>query len=717
MITEATTLLKQHFGYDSFRPGQEEIIINLLNSHRTMGIMPTGGGKSICYQIPSLMLPGITLVISPLISLMKDQVDELNEAGIAATFINSSLKNNEVNERLEQMKQGGYKLVYIAPERLETPSFLHALSQLHVSLIAVDEAHCLSQWGHDFRPSYMKIPNMIEQLHDQPTILALTATSTPEVTADICSALSINNDFLVKTGFARENLSFNILKGEDRDSYILDYVETNKGQSGIIYAATRKEVERLYTVLESRGISVGKYHGGMTNEERESMQELFVYDELQLMIATNAFGMGINKSNVRYVIHYQIPRNIESYYQEAGRAGRDGEESECILLFSPQDIRIQQFLIEQSTLHEGRKDNELRKLQAMANYCHTESCLQSYILDYFGDSIIEPCGKCIHCRDERDSEDVTTDAQMVFSCIKRMRENFGKTIVAQVLVGSGNKRVKDLSFHTLSTYGLMKDRTQKDVSQFIDFLIASQYVSLSDGSFPTLQLTEKAIQVLKGEIRVERKQETKKVTVVKSHPLFEKLRELRSSLAKDANVPPYVIFSDKTLNEMCAILPTNQSDMLKVKGVGEQKYEKYGNIFIKAISEFLEENPDIEKNNREYHTSPVIRNKNADVPISHSKTPSHFISSSLYKEGKTIKEIAEIRSITPMTVESHLLRAMEEGDELNLYSLVSDEDKDRISKSVELIGVEDGLRPIKEDLPEDISYFSIKIVLQQLATN
>ncbi|ADI00288.1 DNA helicase RecQ [Salisediminibacterium selenitireducens] len=590
MLTAAKEKLHSHFGYGEFRTGQEEIMSYLFQGQSTLGIMPTGGGKSVCYQIPSLILDGVTIVISPLISLMKDQVDELSALGISATFINSSLSYEEVRSRFQGIRQGTYQLVYIAPERLESPGFNAMFEQLPVSLIAVDEAHCLSQWGHDFRPSYLRIPELIGRLFEPPPVLALTATATPEVADGIVSILGIPASNRVQTGFARENLAFHVAKGEDNTRYIKDYLLRNPHASGIIYAATRKEVERIYARLLKQNIKVGRYHGGMTQDDRRSIQEAFVYDELQVMVATNAFGMGINKSNVRFVIHAQMPRNIESYYQEAGRAGRDGEPGECILLFDAQDIRIQQFLIDQSDLDDQRKKQEFQKLQAMINYCHTEGCLQEYILHYFGDRHTTPCGKCSECADDRSIADVTRDAQMVLSCIHRMGERFGKTMVAQVLVGSRNKKLLEMKFHKLSTYGLMKEKSQKDVTQFIDYLVASQVLVLDGGGYPVLKLTEQCLPILKGKVKVYRKETKQPKELTKEDPLFIQLRELRSKLAKEHDVAPYMVFSDRTLNEMAERQPVTESAMLQIKGVGESKLDSYGRPFMKLITQYRLDN-------------------------------------------------------------------------------------------------------------------------------
>ncbi|MFL6556258.1 MAG: DNA helicase RecQ, partial [Bacillus sp. (in: firmicutes)] len=455
MFEKALPLLESHFGYSSFRIGQEQAIRSVLSGQNTITVMPTGGGKSICYQIPALVLPGTTIVISPLISLMKDQVDALIQVGIPATFINSSLSYGEANKRMQEAIQGKYKLLYLAPERLESQDFLEDLYSMEIPLVAVDEAHCISQWGHDFRPSYRHIQELIHRLPQSPMVLALTATATPKVREDICDLLGIDEDNTIITGFERENLSFTVIKGQDRDKFIRDYLKRNDKEAGIIYAATRKNVDQLYEKLLKANIKAARYHAGMGDVERNREQERFLADDATVMVATSAFGMGIDKSNIRYVIHYQQPKNMESYYQEAGRAGRDGLKSECILLHSSQDVQIQRFLIDQSS-DRSRMTQELEKLQQMVDYCHTDNCLQEFILRYFGETETTTCGRCGNCLDTRTSIDVTKEAQMVMSCVIRMGQRFGKTITAQVLTGSKNKKVTEMGFERLPTYGIMK---------------------------------------------------------------------------------------------------------------------------------------------------------------------------------------------------------------------------------------------------------------------
>lgn len=589
-FARAEQYLKKYYGYSQFRPGQVQIIESILSGNDVCVIMPTGAGKSICFQIPALLFEGITLVISPLISLMKDQVDALTELGIPATFINSSLSWREAKERIHKARNGEYRLLYIAPERLETESFAELVESLSrsVSLVAIDEAHCVSQWGHDFRPSYRQIGPFIKQLPNRPIIAAFTATATPEVQEDIINLLSLEKPRLHVTGFNRENLSFAVFKGVNKKEFVLDYVAENRDSSGIIYAATRKEVDKLYELLQKKGYAAGKYHAGLSDQERIRAQEAFLYDDIRVMVATNAFGMGIDKSNVRYVVHFNLPKNMESYYQEAGRAGRDSMPSECILLYAPQDILLQKFLIEQTVLAPARKNNEFKKLQLMVDYAHTDRCLRGFILEYFGETgVAARCNNCSNCNQPGELNDITTDAAKVFSCILRMREQFGVTMVAEVLKGSQNKKIMGFGFDRLSTYGVMRDWPLTAIKDLMNWLVAEGYLHLTGGQYPVVRLEPQAVAVLKQQARVFKKIPVKVEKPVAKDGLFEELRKLRREIAAREQVPPYIIFADSSLHEMARLLPTTDKAFLAIKGVGESKLQKYGEEFMGVIKKQL----------------------------------------------------------------------------------------------------------------------------------
>ncbi|MDA2486757.1 DNA helicase RecQ [Bacillus cereus] len=702
MFTKAQELLASYFGYSSFRRGQDETIKNVLDGKDTVCIMPTGGGKSICYQIPALVFEGTTLVISPLISLMKDQVDTLVQNGISATYINSSISIAEANQRIQLAKQGHYKLLYVAPERLDSMEFVDQLIDMKIPMIAIDEAHCISQWGHDFRPSYLHIHRILDYLPEKPLVLALTATATPQVRDDICNTLEINKENTIMTTFERENLSFSVIKGQDRNAYLADYIRQNQKESGIIYAATRKVVDQLYEDLMKAGVSVSKYHAGMSDSDRNEQQELFLRDEVSVMVATSAFGMGIDKSNIRYVIHYQLPKNMESYYQEAGRAGRDGLDSTCILLYSSQDVQVQRFLIDQST-GESRFSNELEKLQNMTDYCHTEQCLQSFILQYFGEEPKEDCGRCGNCTDNRESIDVTRESQMVLSCMIRTNQRFGKQMIAQVLTGSKNKKVIEFNFHTLPTYGLLSNRSVKEVSEFIEFLISDELIAVEHGTYPTLKVTEKGKEVLLGKENVLRKERVETRQIVQDHPLFEVLREVRKEIAQGEGVPPFVIFSDQTLKDMCVKMPQNDSELLTVKGIGEHKLVKYGSHFLQAVQHFIEENP----NYAETIKTEVVSERKKSGKASAN---SHLETYEMYKQGIDLNEIAKERNLSRQTIENHLIRCYEDGMEVDWQSFVPAEYESLIETAVQ--NAEGGLKSIKEQLPNEVSYFMIRAYLQ-----
>ncbi len=702
LFTKAQELLASYFGYSSFRRGQDETIKNVLDGKDTVCIMPTGGGKSICYQIPALVFEGTTLVISPLISLMKDQVDTLVQNGISATYINSSISITEANQRIQLAKQGHYKLLYVAPERLDSMEFVDQLIDMKIPMIAIDEAHCISQWGHDFRPSYLHIHRILDYLPEKPLVLALTATATPQVREDICNTLGINQENTIMTTFERENLSFSVIKGQDRHAYLADYIRQNQKESGIIYAATRKVVDQLYEDLMKAGVSVSKYHAGMSDTDRNEQQELFLRDEVSVMVATSAFGMGIDKSNIRYVIHYQLPKNMESYYQEAGRAGRDGLDSACILLYSSQDVQVQRFLIDQST-GESRFSNELEKLQNMTDYCHTEQCLQSFILQYFGEEPKEDCGRCGNCTDDRESIDVTRESQMVLSCMIRTNQRFGKQMIAQVLTGSKNKKVIEFNFHTLPTYGLLSNRSVKEVSEFIEFLISDELIAVEHGTYPTLKVTEKGREVLLSKVNVLRKERVETRQIVQDHPLFEVLREVRKEIAQGEGVPPFVIFSDQTLKDMCAKMPQSDSELLTVKGIGEHKLVKYGSHFLQAVQHFIEENPNYAETVK---TEVVTERKKSGKASANS----HLETYEMYKQGIDLDEIAKERGLSRQTIENHLIRSFEDGMEVDWNSFVPAKYEQMIETAVQ--NAEGGLKSIKEQLPNEVSYFMIRAYLQ-----
>lgn len=606
-------LLQRIFGYRDFRPGQEELIDGILSGRDVFGIMPTGGGKSMCYQIPALLLPGITFVISPLISLMHDQVMALKVAGVPAAYINSTLSGPQVQAVYRNLLAGRYKIVYIAPERLDYAGFGSLCAKLPISFIAVDEAHCISQWGQDFRPSYLRIIHFIDHLARRPVVGAFTATATKQVQEDVERILQLRNPIRKVTGFDRPNLYFEVIHPELKDRELKRLLTERLGKSGIIYCSTRRKVETVCENLQDLGYSATRYHAGLEEEERKKNQEDFLYDRKTIMVATNAFGMGIDKSNVSFVIHYNMPKSIEAYYQEAGRAGRDGAEAECILLYNSSDINTARFLINKGSENEEMdpaqleiiRQQDTKRLEAMIGYCKTKTCLRGYILEYFGQKHPEICGNCGSCKNSYEEVDITTEAQMILSCVKRIYDKLGYYIginmLGNVLRGSKNKRLLELRLQELTTYGLMKDRSRSEIHAMIDHLEAEGYLQ-SEQEFQTIQLTAKASAVLYHgkkvtmKVEIEPEEIMAPVKTVKLEPsdaeLFDALKELRGKLAKESSIPAYMIFSNATLTDMAKKKPKTMWEFRKISGVGEIKAAWYGTVFIKQIQEFLEEEQD-----------------------------------------------------------------------------------------------------------------------------
>lgn len=616
-MQSAHGLLKQYFGYDDFREGQKPLIDAVLEGQDVLGIMPTGAGKSLCFQIPALLMPGITLVVSPLISLMKDQVAALNQAGIHAAYLNSSLSMGQYRKALSLAREGRYKIIYVAPERLETEGFLQfALSpEVEISFLAIDEAHCVSQWGQDFRPSYLKILSFLEKLPLRPVLGAYTATATAEVREDILDILKLRSPLVLTTGFDRSNLFFGVKKPRDKyrelESYIREKEEKMSGSSGIVYCLSRKNVEEVCYRLREAGFSVTRYHAGLSDAERRENQDDFIYDRKQIMVATNAFGMGIDKPDVRFVIHYNMPKNMESYYQEAGRAGRDGEAAECILYFGASDQRTNRFLIESGEENEeldreARRivlQRDLERLRQITFYCATSECLRHYILDYFGEESGPECGNCSNCLEEFELADMTEQAQKVVRCIQDCQRSFGINLIVDVLRGADNQKIRQRDLNENPEYKSLSDMTVPRLKQLLNEMIMQGFLDLSNDDYPVLELTDISDGLLEGArltIKVPRKEEKqlpksrkKKAGAVsalaeKDVELFEELRSLRMEIAKEEKVPPYMVFSDKTLAGMSSERPQTLDEMLGVSGVGQFKLEKYGERFLEGIKLFAD---------------------------------------------------------------------------------------------------------------------------------
>lgn len=601
--------LKDLFGYDTFRPGQKPIIDSILSGRDTFAVMPTGAGKSLCYQIPAMLLQGITIVVSPLISLMQDQVKALNDAGVSAAFINSALSESAFFETVSRAKQGMYKLIYVAPERLVTEGFLNLAKEVPISMITVDEAHCISQWGQDFRPSYTKIVEFVNLLEKRPIISAFTATATEAVREDIICTLGLDNPYTMVTGFDRENLFFQVDKPKSKEQYIVDYIAKHPDESGIIYCATRKNVDSVYALLKEKGVSVAKYHAGMSAADRKQMQEDFVFDYTSIVVATNAFGMGIDKSNVRFVIHYNMPQSMENYYQEAGRAGRDGLDSKCILLFSPQDIVINRFLLEHKEMadidpadRETIKERDAKRLQVMERYCYTTECLRNYILKYFGENPSKPCEDCGNCLREFETLDMTEEAKKIINCVFEAKGRYGKTIIIDTVAGAKTARLEEIGATGYKSYGVLASSNRKLLRRLLEQMVMEGYLVVGDyqviklGDISALKDADTKVLVkITDEDKLPEKaaKPKKKAKGTESltsagFQLFDKLRALRLEIAREEKMPPYIVFSDKTLIDMAAKMPSNKEEMMNVSGVGENKFAKYGEQFLSVIKEAIE---------------------------------------------------------------------------------------------------------------------------------
>ena len=658
-------VLKEYFGHSDFRASQEDVVDCLLSGRDALCVMPTGAGKSICYQVPALIFDGITIVVSPLISLMKDQVTALIQAGVPAAYINSSLSKEQYMKVFQNASSGKYKIIYVAPERLLTLEFLELCRKVRISMVAVDEAHCVSQWGQDFRPSYLKISEFIHFLSARPIVGAFTATATKEVKNDILKLLQLREPLVVTTGFDRPNLFFSVIRPNSKATKLLELLKERADKAGIVYCATRKTVEEVCDLLNKNGFSATRYHAGLSESERKHNQEDFVYDRKLIMVATNAFGMGIDKSNVAFVIHYNMPKDIESYYQEAGRAGRDGEEAECILLYSPQDVRTNQFLIYNSEANEelskeeqdAVRQKDIERLKHMSYYCTATDCLRSFILRYFGCKTDNYCGKCSNCLTQYELIDITVDSQKILSCIIRTGQRFGKKMVCDILRGSKNERLLRMGLDKQSTYGIMKDCTEKRLRDIIDYLEQHGYIITEGTEYPILKATPSSYYILHGKLALnikaakQQREEIHEVTdTAVNASLLDKLKNLRKELAVKLGVPAYIVFSDATLIDMCKKHPKTADEFLEVSGVGNVKLEQYGDLFMEIIREFDMLNAD----KTESQTAQKVRNDDKSGEYNPWTEEEITALKQELKNGISIKEIAAMHGRTIGTIKSRI---------------------------------------------------------------
>lgn len=740
-------ILQKYFGYQTFRKGQEILVDCILQGRDVLGIMPTGAGKSICYQVPALMMEGITIVISPLISLMKDQVTALNQAGVHAAYINSSLTERQIELALQYAAKGQYKIIYVAPERLETASFLNMALYANISMVTVDEAHCISQWGQDFRPSYLKIVDFINKLPKRPVVSAFTATATHAVKEDMICVLNLQDAKVLVTGFDRENLYYEVRVPKKKNIELLNYVKEHNGESGIIYCATRKNVDKVTDMLIEQGISATKYHAGLSNEIRQKNQDDFIFDNKPVMIATNAFGMGIDKSNVRYVIHYNMPQSIENYYQEAGRAGRDGEPSECVLFYSPQDIMMNQFLIENSVPNPDFtyeqlatiRERDVARLNQMIYYCLTKDCLRNYLLRYFGDSISEECGNCSNCQAESELYDAGPIAIDLIRCVRECGQRYGARVIIGTLRGEKYAKLLSYGVDRLSSYGCRQEISESLLQQILNHLLLDGYLVLTKDKYALVKMTEKADELLHNPKEIvikyykEKEQEdAKKVKVHKAKSdvltskgieLFETLRELRMEIAKEEKVPPYIIFSDKSLIDMCMKIPGKKEEMLQVSGVGEAKYERYGERFLLKIAEVTggERDGYFYEGAREEYLSGNQRTKKNTKKKEFTLTK-EMAEELHYAEGMTLSELVnqmnELRNpdvmkrLTVVSVVNHLVEER--------YLLVNDDDQKEVTEKGIGLGIKRERKRSQKGFFYEVFYLSEnaqKVIVNELLFN